>query len=68
MTDCYQAFIALANGEIKTYDLLCLRISQFAIPNLWKIHEEKSLDSKDGPPLSVLKVEAEMLRVLTPVV
>ncbi|KAM5536030.1 hypothetical protein V8D89_010288 [Ganoderma adspersum] len=37
------AFVALANGEIKTYDLLCLRISQYLIPNAWKAYEEKSL-------------------------
>ena len=40
-----QAFVALANGEIKTFDLLCLRISQYVIPDLWKVHEEKSLSS-----------------------
>ncbi|KAH9920224.1 uncharacterized protein BXZ73DRAFT_91957 [Epithele typhae] len=37
------AFVALASGEIKTYDLLCLRISQYTIPNLWTTYEEKSL-------------------------
>ena len=37
--------MALANGEVKTFDLLCLRISQYVIPNLWKMHEEKSLSS-----------------------
>ncbi|TFK95007.1 hypothetical protein K466DRAFT_579508 [Polyporus arcularius HHB13444] len=48
------AFIALANGEIKTYDLLCLRISQYIIPNLWKMHEELSLTNKSGTPLDMV--------------
>ncbi|KAI0334428.1 hypothetical protein GY45DRAFT_1334312 [Cubamyces sp. BRFM 1775] len=39
------AFIALADGEIKTYDLLCLRISQYSIPNQWKLYERRSLAS-----------------------
>ena len=43
LTLIWQAFVALANGEIKTYDLLCLRISQYLIPNAWKAYEEKSL-------------------------
>ncbi|KAF9245858.1 lethal giant larvae like, C-terminal-domain-containing protein [Melanogaster broomeanus] len=29
-------FIALQTGEIRTYDLLCLRASPYVIPNLWK--------------------------------
>ncbi|KAL1951191.1 hypothetical protein VTO73DRAFT_340 [Trametes versicolor] len=37
------AFIALADGEIKTYDLLCSRISPYAIPNQWRLFEKKSL-------------------------
>ncbi|KAI0660581.1 lethal giant larvae like, C-terminal-domain-containing protein [Cubamyces menziesii] len=39
------AFIALADGEIKTYDLLCLRISQYSIPNQWRLYEKRSLAS-----------------------
>lgn len=38
-----QAFIALADGEIKTYDLLCSRISPYAMPNQWRLFENKSL-------------------------
>ncbi|KAI0705856.1 lethal giant larvae like, C-terminal-domain-containing protein [Cytidiella melzeri] len=37
------AFIALSNGELQTYDLLCSRISQYAAPNLWAMYEEKVL-------------------------
>ncbi|KAI0363639.1 hypothetical protein BV20DRAFT_1057891 [Pilatotrama ljubarskyi] len=37
------AFVALADGEIKTYDLLCSRVSPYAIPNQWRIYEKKSL-------------------------
>ncbi|KAI0718934.1 lethal giant larvae like, C-terminal-domain-containing protein [Cerioporus squamosus] len=48
------AFIALANGEVKTYDLLCLRISQYVIPNLWKMHEEMSLSNNSGAPLDMV--------------
>ncbi|CDO73112.1 hypothetical protein BN946_scf185007.g166 [Trametes cinnabarina] len=38
-------FVALADGEVKTYDLLCLRISPYSIPNQWKLYEKKSLAS-----------------------
>ncbi|RPD65083.1 hypothetical protein L227DRAFT_571522 [Lentinus tigrinus ALCF2SS1-6] len=49
------AFVALANGEIKTYDLLCLRISQYSIPNLWKMREEMSLaNSLSETPLDMV--------------
>ena len=44
----FQAFVALANGEIKTYDLLCLRISPYIIPDLWAIYEEKSLAGRSS--------------------
>ncbi|KAI0639923.1 lethal giant larvae like, C-terminal-domain-containing protein [Trametes polyzona] len=37
------AFVALGDGEIKTYDLLCSRVSPYAIPNQWKLYEKKSL-------------------------
>ncbi|GJE89618.1 hypothetical protein PsYK624_057220 [Phanerochaete sordida] len=37
------AFIALANGEIQTYDLLCARKSQYSMPNLWALYEHKVL-------------------------
>ncbi|KAI0673986.1 lethal giant larvae like, C-terminal-domain-containing protein [Trametes maxima] len=39
------AFVALADGEIKTYDLLCSRISPYAIPNQWRLYDKKSLAS-----------------------
>ncbi|KAI0931535.1 hypothetical protein AcV5_005001 [Taiwanofungus camphoratus] len=39
------ALIALANGEIKLYDLMCLRISPYLVPNLWVLYEEKTLAS-----------------------
>ncbi|KAH8099770.1 lethal giant larvae like, C-terminal-domain-containing protein [Cristinia sonorae] len=35
------AFIALANGEVHTYDLLCSRSSPYTMPNLWRLYEEK---------------------------
>ncbi|KAK1234875.1 Lethal(2) giant larvae sro7 [Marasmius sp. AFHP31] len=35
------AFIALQTGEIRTYDLACLRKSPYTIPNLWNLYEEK---------------------------
>ncbi|KAI0361067.1 hypothetical protein OH77DRAFT_1417267 [Trametes cingulata] len=39
------AFVALADGEIKTYDFQCSRISPYAIPNQWRLYEKKSLAS-----------------------
>ncbi|KAK7695037.1 hypothetical protein QCA50_002225 [Cerrena zonata] len=35
------AFIALSNGEVKTYDLLCAWYSPYTIPNQWSLYEEK---------------------------
>ncbi|TDL26364.1 hypothetical protein BD410DRAFT_836264 [Rickenella mellea] len=43
-------FIAMKSGEIATFDLLCLRISPYTIPNMWKEFEEKMLAS--GMPFS----------------
>ncbi|KAF9486583.1 hypothetical protein BDN70DRAFT_846519 [Pholiota conissans] len=34
-------FLATQHGDIKTYDLGCLRKSQYFMPNLWKLYEEK---------------------------
>ncbi|KAH9486242.1 hypothetical protein JR316_0000306 [Psilocybe cubensis] len=34
-------FLASQSGEIKTYDLTCLRKSPYTTPNLWKLYEEK---------------------------
>ncbi|KAI0778696.1 lethal giant larvae like, C-terminal-domain-containing protein [Trametes elegans] len=39
------AFVALGDGEIKTYDLLCGRVSPYSIPNQWRLYEKKSLAS-----------------------
>ncbi|KZP28851.1 hypothetical protein FIBSPDRAFT_816652 [Athelia psychrophila] len=35
------AFVALQSGEIRTYDLLCLRKSPYTIPNMWALYEEQ---------------------------
>ncbi|KAG7099718.1 hypothetical protein E1B28_001536 [Marasmius oreades] len=35
------AFIALQTGEIRTYDVICLRKSPYTVPNLWNMYEEK---------------------------
>ncbi|TCD68310.1 hypothetical protein EIP91_011169 [Steccherinum ochraceum] len=39
-------FVALANGEIQTYDLLCSRVSPYTIPNMWKMYEKKMRASR----------------------
>ncbi|KAI0275129.1 hypothetical protein BC834DRAFT_965566 [Gloeopeniophorella convolvens] len=39
------AFLGLEHGEIKTYDLLCRRISTYAIPNAWEIYEKELISS-----------------------
>lgn len=31
--------LGLESGEIKTYDLACLRRSQYAVPNLWRLYQ-----------------------------
>ncbi|KAF8215929.1 lethal giant larvae like, C-terminal-domain-containing protein, partial [Mycena galopus ATCC 62051] len=37
------AFIALESGEIRTYDLLCHRKSEYRIPNMWRLYEDKTM-------------------------
>ncbi|KJA28406.1 hypothetical protein HYPSUDRAFT_197277 [Hypholoma sublateritium FD-334 SS-4] len=34
-------FLATQHGDIKTFDLTCLRKSPYSIPNLWSLYEEK---------------------------
>lgn len=38
-------FVALANGEIQTYDLLCSRKSLYTMPDLWALYEAKMASS-----------------------
>jgi hypothetical protein len=40
-SDAFQAFLGLGSGEIKTYDLLCLQISPYTVPNMWTPYENK---------------------------
>ncbi|KAF5368577.1 hypothetical protein D9758_002181 [Tetrapyrgos nigripes] len=35
------AFVSLQSGEIRTYDLACLRKSPYSMPNLWALYAEK---------------------------
>ncbi|KAH7930914.1 hypothetical protein BV22DRAFT_999529 [Leucogyrophana mollusca] len=43
------AFVALHSGEIKTYDLICLKKSPYALPNLWSLREqERALGGEDS--------------------
>ncbi|KAJ7675329.1 lethal giant larvae like, C-terminal-domain-containing protein [Mycena rosella] len=53
------AFIALESGEIRTYDLLCLRKSAYKIPNMWQLYEQKTVATRmDMPaPTSQLPIE-----------
>ncbi|PPQ79397.1 hypothetical protein CVT25_002667 [Psilocybe cyanescens] len=44
-------FLASQTGEIKTYDLTCLRKSPYTTPNLWKLYEDK-LAASGMPSLS----------------
>ncbi|TFK41835.1 WD40 containing snare-dependent exocytosis protein [Crucibulum laeve] len=37
--------LGMNTGEIKTYDLTCLRKSPYTLPNLWKYYQEKIADS-----------------------
>ncbi|KAF5385371.1 hypothetical protein D9615_001225 [Tricholomella constricta] len=49
LSPCHShAFLALNSGEIRTYDLLCLRKSPYIMPNLWKPSEDKL--SANGVP------------------
>ncbi|KAG5732833.1 hypothetical protein E4T56_gene2783 [Termitomyces sp. T112] len=42
LSPCHShAFLALNNGEIRTYDLVCLRKSPYTMPNMWKLYQEK---------------------------
>ncbi|KAG6919011.1 hypothetical protein DXG01_009721 [Tephrocybe rancida] len=51
------AFLALHSGEIKTYDLVCLRKSSYTIPNMWKLYQDKLLAS--GVPVT-MTAESQM--------
>ncbi|KAJ7459170.1 WD40 containing snare-dependent exocytosis protein [Mycena galericulata] len=44
------AFIALESGEIRTYDLLCLRKSEYRIPNMWHLYQEKTMATRMDKP------------------
>ncbi|KAF6766707.1 lethal giant larvae like, C-terminal-domain-containing protein [Ephemerocybe angulata] len=43
-------FLALQSGEVKTYDLVCRRRSQYTIPNLWKLYQ-KSMRASGVPAM-----------------
>ncbi|KAJ7040330.1 WD40 containing snare-dependent exocytosis protein [Mycena alexandri] len=43
------AFIALESGEMRTYDLLCLRKSEYRMPNMWHLYEEKTMATRMNP-------------------
>ncbi|TFK19983.1 hypothetical protein FA15DRAFT_673956 [Coprinopsis marcescibilis] len=34
-------FVGLQSGEVKTYDLGCLRRSEYTVPNMWKLYQQK---------------------------
>lgn len=42
-------FLALQSGEIRTYDLLCLKKSPYVIPNLWNMFQAKIASSVVDP-------------------
>ncbi|KAG1864661.1 lethal giant larvae like, C-terminal-domain-containing protein [Suillus subalutaceus] len=42
-------FLALQSGEIRTYDLLCLKKSSYVIPNLWNMFQTKIASSVVDP-------------------
>ncbi|KAJ7631237.1 WD40 containing snare-dependent exocytosis protein [Roridomyces roridus] len=44
------AFIATESGEIRTYDLQCLRRSEYRMPNLWQLYEEKTMANRMEKP------------------
>ncbi|KXN88842.1 hypothetical protein AN958_06711 [Leucoagaricus sp. SymC.cos] len=41
--------LALRNGELRTYDLACMRKSPYTLPNLWQLHEEQMLKLGSTP-------------------
>ncbi|KAH9178656.1 lethal giant larvae like, C-terminal-domain-containing protein [Lactarius sanguifluus] len=54
------AFIGLESGEIKSYDLLCRRVSTYVIPNAWEVYEKKLITSGmyvDAEPTSGIPVD-----------
>lgn len=42
-------FLALQSGEIRTYDLMCLKKSPYVIPNLWNMFQTKIASSVVDP-------------------
>ncbi|KAK7063993.1 WD40 containing snare-dependent exocytosis protein [Favolaschia claudopus] len=52
------AFVALESGEIRTYDLLCHRKSEYRVPNMWQLFEDKTMATRMDPtPASPFPVE-----------
>ncbi|KAJ7070791.1 WD40 containing snare-dependent exocytosis protein [Mycena amicta] len=45
------AFVALESGEVRTYDLLCLRKSDYRMPNMWALYEDKTMPTRMESPL-----------------
>lgn len=48
MVNQCQVFLAMHNGDVKTYDLACLRKSKYSMPNMWKLYQE--MITKTGAP------------------
>ena len=44
-----QVFLAMHNGDVKTYDLACLRKSKYNMPNMWKLYQ--GMIAKTGAPI-----------------
>ncbi|KAF8634948.1 hypothetical protein AX15_000677 [Amanita polypyramis BW_CC] len=43
-----QTFLLMHTGEVKTYDLLCLRKSRYTLPNLWDLYKRKVASTSKG--------------------
>ncbi|KAL5494875.1 SRO7_1 [Sanghuangporus weigelae] len=55
-------FIGLERGVVVTYDILCLKRSQYTIPNVWKAQEKASLHL--GIPYSPEAISSEIFDIV----
>ncbi|KAL5476395.1 SRO7_6 [Sanghuangporus weigelae] len=55
-------FIGLERGVVIIYDILCLKRSQYTIPNVWKAQDKASLHS--GMPYSLEAISYEILDIV----
>ncbi|KAF8808127.1 WD40 containing snare-dependent exocytosis protein [Phlegmacium glaucopus] len=58
-------FLSMHNGDVKTYDLACLRKSKYSMPNMWKLYEEM-ITATGAPTLTPPSLSTSVETVIHP--